>query len=82
MNDFVKERHAAFADVLNKQDFKKLEKYSKKYGIKMPNRKIATAGVMKAIQYSTDFSDEEKMKAQWCLDNGFNPFIKPADWGR
>lgn len=82
MKSFVKERHEAFADVLHKQDLTKLRKYSKKYNVPMPkSRKVAFLGVMKAIQYCVDFNEDEKaMAMRWCLDNGFNPFLKPYDW--
>ena len=76
---FVQDRHKAFADVLYNDSLKELRKYCKKYGIPMQkNNEIAKAGVYKAIQYCTDFTDEEKdMALVKCLELGFSPLI---DW--
>lgn len=77
MTKFVKDRHKAFADVLNNDSLEELKKYSKKYGMKMPkDEKVAKAGVLKAIQECTDFTEDEKLKAMFkCIDLGFKPFI-------
>lgn len=77
MTKFVKDRHKAFADVLYNDSLKELKKYSKKYGMEMPkNEKIAKAGVLKAIQECTDFTEEEKADAMFkCIELGFKPFM-------
>ena len=82
MSDFVKECQKAFADVLFKDDFKAIDKYCEKYGIPKPkSRKVQKAGVYKAIQMCTDFSEEEKMLAmQKCIELGFNPMINPNNY--
>ena len=79
MNDFIKDRHKAFADILYNDDFKAMDKYCKKYGVPKPmSRKVQKAGVYKAIQYCSDFTEEEKVLAmKKCLDMGFNPLV---DW--
>lgn len=80
MSELVKDRHKAFAEVLHNDDFTELKKYCKKYGVPMPkSRKVAKAGIYKAIQYCTDFTEDEKTLAmKKCLKLGFNPLI---DWG-
>jgi len=77
MNNFVKERHKAFADVLYNDSLDEMRKYCKKYGIDFPkNRKVAKAGVYKAIGTCTDFSEKEKTMAMIkCMELGFNPLI-------
>ena len=79
MTEFVKERHKAFADVLYNDDFKAMDKYCKKYGVPKPkSKKVQKAGIYKAIQQCTDFTEEEKTKAMVkCLELGFNPFMRP-----
>jgi len=79
MSDFVKERHKAFEDILYNDNFKAMDKYCKKYGVPNPHsRKTQKAGVLKAIQYCTDFTEEEKTMAMIkCLELGFNPLIRP-----
>lgn len=79
--NFVKDRHKAFADVLYKDDLTELKKYAKKYGMKYPKgenaEKIAKAGVYKAIPHCTDFSEEDKdMAFKKCLELGFNPIMR------
>lgn len=77
--NIVKDRHKAFASVIESDDLTELRKYCKKYGVVMPaNEKVAIAGALKAIQQCTDFSEEEKTKAAAkCFNMGFNPFMRP-----
>lgn len=77
MNQFVKDRHKAFADILFHDDYREMDKYCKKYKVPMPkDRKIQKAAVLKAIQECTDFSEEDKRLAKTrCIDMGFKPFI-------
>lgn len=80
MNDFVKERHEAFAEALHHENVEPFRKYCEKYGMpRVWNKKVEMLTVMKAIQHCTDFSEEDKLLAmQWCLDRGYNPLV---DWG-
>ena len=81
MNEFVKERDAAFADFVLTGSTKKLRKYCNKYGIPMPrNKKVLAAGVYKAVCATTSISNDIKDVAfQKCLELGFSPFIAPPE---
>lgn len=83
MNKFVKDRHDAFVSAVMNDDWAKIEKYSKKYGVPMPkDENVMKAGVYKAVQYCTDISEEVKGVAmQKCLELGFSPFIEPIELG-
>lgn len=74
---FVKERHAIFKAVLDNDDLKPLFAYCKKYGVPIPQREdVAIAGVCKAIQECTDFTEEEKEKArEKCIALDFTPYM-------
>lgn len=78
MRKFAKERDEAFVEAIVNDNWDKVRKYSKKYGIPIPKRKVAMkAGVYKAVQYCKDIPDEIKLQAmQKCLEMGLNPYIE------
>lgn len=84
MNDFVKERDAAFIDFVKTGNTAKLRAYCKKYNVPIPkDKKVMAAGVYKAVQCTTSIPEDVKVMAmQKCLQIGFNPFIKPYDYDR
>ena len=81
MNDFVKERDAAFIHFVETDDLRKVRAYCKKYGVQMPkSKKVAAAGVYKAVIATTSIPEDVKtMAMQKCLLLGFNPLIRPLD---
>lgn len=81
MNKFVKDRHDAFVSAVVDDNWSKVKRYAKKYGVPMPkDEKVMKAGIYKACQYCTDISAEVKgIAMQKCLELGFNPFIKPIE---
>lgn len=83
MNDFAKERNAAFIDFVRTGNMNKVRKYCRTYGVQMPKDKnVFAAGIYKAVQECIDIPEEIKSLAmQRCLEIGFNPFMKPADMG-
>jgi uncharacterized alkaline shock family protein YloU len=74
----VKERNEAFVEAVVNDNWNKLRKYSKKYGVPIPKNKVAMkAGVYKAVQYCTDIPEKIKLQAiQKCLEMGFNPYVE------
>ena len=78
---FAEERDKAFIKAVVDDDWKAVWKYSKKYGLPMPEkRNVMKAGVYKAVQYCTNIPEDVKVLAmQKCLRLGFNPFIKPYE---
>lgn len=77
MNNFVKERNDAFSDAVLKDEWEKVKKYAKKYGVPLPkNKKVMKVGIYKAVQYCTNISEDVKVTAiVKCLELGCNPFI-------
>ena len=77
MNDYVKERDAAFIDFVLNGNMDKVRKYCRKYGVSIPHDKnIFAAGIYKAVQKCIDIPEEIKLLAtQKCLEIGFNPFM-------
>lgn len=82
MNDFVKERDAAFIHFVKTDDFSKVKAYCKKYGVQIPKkRNVMEAGVYKAVVATTSIPEDVRtMAMQKCLKIGFNPMIKPYDY--
>ena len=82
MNDFVREQDAAFIHFVETDDLSKVRAYCKKWGVQMPkSRKVAAAGVYKAVVATASIPDDIKtMAMQKCLRIGFNPMIKPYDY--
>lgn len=82
MNDFVKERDAAFIHFVKTDDMSKVRAYCKKYGVQIPKkRNVMAAGVYKAVVAITSIPEDIKtMAMQKCLKIGFNPMIKPYDY--
>lgn len=78
MNNFIKERNEAFSDAVLKDEWEKVKKYAKKYGVPLPkNKKVMKAAVYKAVQYCTDVSESVKKLAMLkCIMLGFNPLIE------
>lgn len=81
MNDFVRERDAAFIHFVKTDDLSKVKAYCKKLGVQMPrSKKVQMAGVYKAVVAITSIPEDiQTMAMQKCLKLGFNPFIKPYD---
>ena len=81
VNDFARERDAAFIHFVKTDDLSKVRAYCKKWGVQMPkSKKVAAAGVYKAVAVTTSIPEDIKIMAmQKCLKLGFNPFIKPYD---
>ena len=82
MNDFVKERDAAFIHFVKTDDLSKVRAYCKKWDVQMPkSKKVAAAGVYKAVIAITSIPEDIRMMAmQKCLKLGFNPIMKPYDY--
>lgn len=82
MNDFVRERNAAFVHFVKTDDLSKVRAYCKKYGVQIPRkRNVLAAGVYKAVVATTSIPEDVKTVAmQKCLKLGFNPMIKPYDY--
>lgn len=82
MNDFVRERDAAFIHFVKTDDLSEVRAYCKKYGVQIPRkRNVLAAGVYKAVVATTSIPDDVKTVAmQKCLKLGFNPIIKPYDY--
>lgn len=78
---FVKERDEAFIDFVRTDSTKKITKYCKKHGVKIPkDRNVFAAGIYKAVQECMDIPDDVKVLAmQKCMKIGFNPFMAPYD---
>lgn len=78
MRKIAKERDEAFVEAVVNDNWDKVRKYSKKYGIPIPRKRAAMkAGVYKAVQYCTDIPEDVKVQAmQKCLEMGFNPYIE------
>lgn len=78
MSELVKDRNEAFVEAVVNDNWDKLRKYSKKYGIPIPRKRAAMkAAVYKAVQYCKDIPDEIKLQAmQKCLEMGLNPYIE------
>lgn len=81
MNDFVKERDAAFIHFVKTDDMSKVRAYCKKLGVQIPkDKKVMMAGVYKAVIATTSIPEDVKTLAmQKCLALGFNPIIRPYD---
>jgi len=79
--NFAEERDKAFIKAVVCDDWKAVQKYSKKYGVPMPKkRNVMKAGVYKAVQYCTNIPEDVKVLAmQKCMELGFNPLIKPYE---
>ena len=79
MNDFAKERDAAFVHFVKTDDLSKVRAYCKKWGVQMPkSSKVAAAGVYKAVVAATSIPEDIKTIAmQKCLRLGFSPLIEP-----
>lgn len=82
MNDFVRERDAAFIHFVKTDDFSKVRAYCKKWGVQIPkSQTVAAAGVYKAVVTITSIPEDIRTIAmQKCLKIGFNPMIKPYDY--
>ena len=82
MNDFVRERDAAFIHFVKTDDMSKVMTYCKKYGVQIPKkRNVMAAGVYKAVVATASISEDVRtMAMQKCLKIGFNPMIKPYDY--
>lgn len=82
MNDFVRERDAAFIHFVQTDDLSEVRAYCKKYGVQIPRkRNVLAAGVYKAVVATTSIPEDVKTVAmQKCLKLGFNPMIKPYDY--
>lgn len=78
---FAEERDKAFIDAVVNDNWDAVRKYSKKYGIPIPNkRNVMKAGVYKAVQYCTNIPEDVKVLAmQKCMKLGFTPLIKPYE---
>lgn len=78
MNDFTRERDAAFIDFVKTGKTDKVRKYCRKYEVKMPkDPKIFAAGIYKAVMATTSIPEDVKsMAMQKCLEMGFSPFIR------
>ena len=78
MSELVKDRNEAFVEAVVNDNWDKLRKYSKKYGIPIPRKRAAMkAAVYKAVQYCKDIPEEIKLQAmQKCLEMGLNPYIE------
>lgn len=81
MNKFVKDRHDAFVSAVVDDEWSKVKRYAKKYGVPMPkDEKVMKAGIYKACQYCTDISEDVKdLAMRKCLELGFIPFIEPIE---
>ena len=79
MNDFVRERDAAFIHFVKTDDMSKVITYCNKYGVQIPKkRNVMAAGVYKAVVATTSIPEDVRtMAMQKCLKIGFNPMIKP-----
>lgn len=84
MNNFIKERNQAFSDAVLKDEWEKVKKYAKKYGVPLPKKsKMMKAAVYKAVQYCTDIPEGVKKLAMVkCIMLGFNPLIEPLEGGQ
>lgn len=82
MNDFVRERDAAFIHFVKTDDMSKVITYCKKYGVQIPRkRNVMAAGVYKAVVATASIPEDVRtMAMQKCLKIGFNPMIKPYDY--
>lgn len=82
MDDFVKERDAAFIHFVKTDDLSKVKAYCKKWDVQMPkSKKVAAAGVYKTVIAITSIPEDIKtMAMQKCLKLRFNPMIKPYDY--
>lgn len=82
LSEFVKNRDEAFTRFVMNDDWKAIEAYCKKYFVEIPkDKRIAQAGIYKAVQYCTGISEEVKTLAmQKCMEMGFNPLIKPVGY--
>lgn len=78
MRKYAKDRNEAFVEAVVNDNWDKVRKYSKKYGIPIPKNKVVMkAAIYKAVQYCTDIPDEIKLQAmQKCLEMGLNPYIE------
>ena len=78
MRKIAKERDEAFVEAVVNDNWDKVRKYSKKYGVAIPKNKVVMkVGVYKAVQYCKDIPDEIKLQAmQKCLEMGLNPYIE------
>ncbi len=66
MNDFVKERDAAFIDFVKTGDSKKVKAYCRKYGVPVPrDYKVFAAGIYKAVQACNSIPEDVKALAMW-----------------
>ena len=79
MNDFIKERDAAFIHFVKTDDFSKVRAYCRKWGVQIPkSKKVAAAGVYKAVVATTSIPEDVKtMAMQKCLRLGYSPLIEP-----
>lgn len=77
MNNFIKERNQAFEEAVVYDEWGKVKKYAKKYGVPLPkNKRAMKVGIYKAVQYCTNISEDVKVTAiVKCLELGCNPFI-------
>lgn len=82
MNDFVKERDAAFIHFVKTDDLSKVRAHCKKWDVQMPkSKRVMMAGVYKAVVAITSIPEDIKtMAMQKCLKLGFNPIMKSYDY--
>lgn len=82
MNDFIRERDAAFIHFVKTDDLSKVRAYCKKWGVQMPkSKRVLMAGVYKAVVAIVSIPEDIRtMAMQKCLKIGFNPMIKPYDY--
>ena len=74
----AKERDGAFIEAVVNDNWTPFKKYSKKYGVNLPNdEKVMKAGVYKAVQYCIGITNDVKaMAMEKCVELGFRPFMK------
>ncbi len=59
MNDFVRERDAAFIHFVKTDDLSKVRVYCKKWGVQMPkSKRVLMAGVYKAVVAITSIPED------------------------
>lgn len=77
MDNFIKERNEAFSDAVLNDEWGKMKKYAKKYGVPLPkSEKVMKVGIYKVVQGCTNISKDVKVTAiVKCLELGCNPFI-------
>ena len=73
LKKFVEERNKAILSL----DREKIEKYAKKYGVKLPDDEtIFWAGVHKAVIGISSATEQQKESSKkWLIEHGFRPYI-------